>query len=352
MSASSPAKKAKVGPIRVLVTGGGGFVGSHICRRLVSTEGGSKFHVICLDNFFTGHKNNIADLMDKPNFELLHHDVEKEIPVEDVQQIYNMACPAAPGHYQYNPLRTLRTAIDGVWNVMELARKCNARVLQASTSEVYGEPQVHPQTEDYRGNVNCIGPRSCYDEGKRVGETIMFDYKRMHNTDIKVIRIFNTYGPNMHPFDGRVVSNFIRQALTDTDITIYGDGSQTRSFQYVDDLVEGIYRMMNDSPADFTGPVNLGNPIELTIAQLAEKVVELSGSKSKISYKPAPADDPSQRKPDISLAAEKLNGWHPSVQVNEGLAKTITYMKTLNFEEFVPPTPLVYTSVEGQSTGF
>lgn len=348
----SPQKKAKIGPTRVLVTGGGGFVGSHICKRLVAADDGKKFHVICMDNFFTGHKKNIQDLVGKPNFELVEHDIEKEIPLDDVDQIYNMACPAAPGHYQYNPLRTLRTAIDGVWSCMELAKKCNARILQASTSEVYGEPLVHPQTEDYRGNVNCIGPRSCYDEGKRVGETIMFDYKRMYNIDIKIIRIFNTYGPNMHPYDGRVVSNFIRQAVTDTDITIYGDGKQTRSFQFVDDFVEGIYRMMNDSPADFTGPVNLGNPVELTISELATKIVELAGSKSKITYKPAPADDPTQRKPDISLAAEKLNGWKPSIQVAEGLAKTIKYMKTLNFEEFVPPTPLVYTSVEGQATGF
>jgi len=339
-------------PIRVLVTGGSGFVGSHICTRLVGEGDGTKFHVICLDNFFTGHKNNVAHLMDKPNFELLEHDVEQPIPVENVQQIYNMACPAAPGHYQYNPLRTLRTAIDGVWNVMELAKKCNARVLQASTSEVYGEPLIHPQTEEYRGNVNCIGPRSCYDEGKRVGETIMFDYKRMYNTDIKVIRIFNTYGPNMHPFDGRVVSNFIRQAVTGTDITIYGTGEQSRSFQYVDDLVEGIYRMMNDSPKDFTGPVNLGNPDEYTIKQLAEVVVELAGSSSKVSMMPAPADDPTQRKPDISLAHEKLNGWSPQIKLRDGLTKTIEYMKTLKFEDFEPPTPLVYTSVEGQATGF
>jgi len=275
---------------------------------------------------------------------------QKPIPVENVDQIYNMACPAAPGHYQYNPLRTLRTAIDGVWNVMELATKCKARVLQASTSEVYGEPLVHPQTEDYRGNVNCIGPRSCYDEGKRVGETIMFDYNRMHGSDIKVIRIFNTYGPHMHPYDGRVVSNFVRQAITGSDITIYGTGDQTRSFQFVDDLVEGIYRMMNDSPADFTGPVNLGNPDEYTIKQLAEMTVELCGSGSKVVYKPAPADDPSQRKPDIRLAGEKLNGWAPNVKLRDGLQKTIDYMKTLNFDDFVPPTPLVYTSVDGQAT--
>jgi len=337
-------------PVRVLVTGGAGFVGSHICTRLV--EDGDKFHVICLDNFFTGHKNNIAHLVGKPNFEVMEHDVQNPIPLDDVQQIYNMACPAAPGHYQYDPLRTLRTAIDGVWNVMELAKKCNARVLQASTSEVYGEPLEHPQTEEYRGNVSCIGPRSCYDEGKRVGETIMFDYKRMHNIDIKVIRIFNTYGPRMHPYDGRVVSNFIRQAVEGTDITIYGTGAQTRSFQYVSDLVEGIYRMMNDSPADFTGPVNLGNPDEYTIKQLAEIIVELSGSKSTISFMPAPADDPSQRKPNIALAAEKLNGWFPGVKLRDGITKTIDYMKTLTFSEFEPPTPLVYTSVEGQTKGF
>ncbi len=305
---------------RILVTGGAGFIGSHLCKRLVE-EGND---VICADNFFTGSKKNIESLFDRHNFELIRHDVTKELLVE-VDQIYNLACPASPVHYQYDPVKTINTSVMGAINMLELAKAVKARVLQASTSEVYGNPTVHPQPESYWGNVNPIGIRSCYDEGKRVAETLFFDYHRQYGVDIKVIRIFNTYGPNMNTNDGRVVSNFIVQALKGEDITIYGDGSQTRSFCYVSDLVDGMIRMMN-SRDGFTGPVNLGNPGEFSMLQLAEKVIELIGSNSKIIYKPLPQDDPTQRKPIIDLAKKELD-WAPTIALDEGLARTIEYFK-------------------------
>lgn len=317
---------------RILVTGGAGFLGSHICDRLVAQG----HDVICLDNLFTSQKQNITHLLGKPNFEFIRHDVTDPILLE-VDEIYNMACPAAPGHYQYNPIKTMKTSVMGAINMLGLAKRCNAKILQASTSEVYGDPEIHPQPESYRGNVNPIGPRACYDEGKRAAETLFFDYHRMHKLRIKVVRIFNTYGPRMHPFDGRVVTNFIRQALSGQDITIFGDGSQTRSFCYCDDLVEVIIRTMN-SPDDFTGPVNIGNEGEFTIKQLAEMVIELTGGKSKLVYRPLPQDDPTQRKPDITLARTKL-GWEPKVALRDGLVKTIESMKKLNFEDYRPPTP-------------
>lgn len=303
---------------RILVTGGAGFIGSHLCRRLV--EQGDE--VICADNLFTGRKQNVAELMDCGNFEFLRHDITRELYIE-VDQIYNLACPASPVHYQYNPIKTIKTSIMGALNMLGLAKRVHARILQASTSEVYGNPQVHPQPEDYWGSVNPIGIRSCYDEGKRAAETLFFDYHRQHHVDIKVIRIFNTYGPHMDMNDGRVVSNFIVQALKGENITIYGDGSQTRSFCYVDDLVEGMYRMMN-SREGLTGPVNLGNPGEYSMLELAEKVIELTGSSSKIVYRPLPQDDPTQRKPVIELARKEL-GWEPQVMLEEGLKKTIAY---------------------------
>ncbi len=305
---------------RILVTGGAGFIGSHLCKKLVE-EGND---VICLDNFFTGSKDNIWDLMDYKNFELMRYDVTEKLFVE-IDQIYNLACPASPVHYQYNPIKTTKTSVWGAMNMLGLAKRVNARILQASTSEVYGDPQVHPQPETYRGSVNPIGIRSCYDEGKRVAETLFFDYHRQHNVDIKVIRIFNTYGPNMNSCDGRVVSNFIVQALKGEDITIYGDGSQTRSFCYVDDLVDGMYRMMN-SRNGFTGPVNLGNPCEFTMIELAKKVIDLTGSDSKIVYKPLPLDDPTQRKPVIDLAKKELD-WEPHIMLEEGLKRTIDYFE-------------------------
>jgi len=306
---------------KILVTGGAGFIGSHLCRRLLA-EG---HDVLCVDSLFTGSKDNIADLLPNKNFEFLRHDIVEPLVVE-VDQIYNLACPASPVHYQYNPVHTTKTSVNGAINMLGLARRTKARILQASTSEVYGDPEIHPQPETYWGRVNTVGPRACYDEGKRCAETLFFDYHRQHKLEIKVLRIFNTYGPNMHPNDGRVVSNFIVQALQDKDITIYGDGSQTRSFQYVDDLLEGMLRLMNSS-ADFTGPVNIGNPDEFTIKQLAEKVLELiPGSKSKLIYKPLPQDDPRQRQPDIRLAKEKL-GWEPKVKLNEGLIKTVEYFR-------------------------
>ncbi len=311
---------------RILVTGGAGFIGSHLCKKLVE-EGND---VICLDNFFTGSKDNVWDLMDYKNFELVRHDVTEKLLVE-VDQIYNLACPASPVHYQYNPIKTAKTSVWGAMNMLGLAKRVNARILQASTSEVYGDPQVHPQPETYRGSVNPIGIRSCYDEGKRMAETLFFDYRRQHNLDIKVIRIFNTYGPNMNPYDGRVVSNFIVQALKGEDITIYGDGSQTRSFCYVDDLVGGMCRMM-DSREGFTGPVNLGNPGEFTMLELAKKVIELTGSGSGIVYKPLPSDDPAQRKPIIDLAREEL-GWEPHIMLEEGLKRTIGYFERVLREE-------------------
>lgn len=303
---------------KILVTGGAGFIGSHLCERLLK-EGNE---VICLDNYFTGSKKNIVHLSDNPYFELVRHDVCTPYFIE-VDQIYNLACPASPIHYQYNPIKTIKTSVMGALNMLGLAKRIHARVLQASTSEVYGDPIVHPQVESYWGNVNPIGERSCYDEGKRCAETLFFDYHKQNNVDIKVIRIFNTYGPNMHPNDGRVVSNFIVQALKGEDLTVAGDGSQTRSFQYVDDLIEGMIRMMNTEEG-FTGPVNIGNPNEFSILELAQKVIELTGSKSKIKYIELPSDDPTQRKPDISLAIDKLS-WEPKVQLNEGLIKTIEY---------------------------
>lgn len=305
---------------RILVTGGAGFIGSHLCERLVN-EGND---VICVDNFFTGSKKNIEHLFDCHNFELIRHDVTKELLVE-VDQIYNLACPASPVHYQYDPVKTINTSVMGAINMLELAKAVKARVLQASTSEVYGDPAVHPQPEEYWGNVNPIGVRSCYDEGKRVAETLFFDYHRQYDVDIKVIRIFNTYGPNMNANDGRVVSNFIVQALKGDDITIYGDGKQTRSFCYVDDLVEGMIRMMNSCDG-FTGPVNLGNPGEFTMLELAEMVIELTGSKSKIVHKPLPQDDPTQRKPVIALAEKELQ-WKPTIDLQEGLRRTIEYFR-------------------------
>ncbi|MDD3668239.1 MAG: SDR family oxidoreductase, partial [Bacteroidales bacterium] len=303
---------------KILVTGGAGFIGSHLCERLLK-EGNE---VICLDNYFTGNKKNIVHLLDNPYFELVRHDVCSPYFIE-VDQIYNLACPASPIHYQYNPIKTIKTSVMGALNMLGLAKRIHARILQASTSEVYGDPMVHPQVETYWGNVNPIGERSCYDEGKRCAETLFFDYNKQNNVDIKIIRIFNTYGPNMHPNDGRVVSNFIVQALKGHDITVAGDGSQTRSFQYVDDLLEGMIRMMQ-TDRGFIGPVNIGNPNEFTILELANKVIELTGSKSKIKFIPLPSDDPTQRKPDISLAKEKLS-WQPTIQLQEGLIKTIEY---------------------------
>ena len=308
---------------RVLVTGGAGFIGSHLCERLLK-EGND---VICLDNYFTGSKKNIAHLLDNPYFELVRHDVTAPYFAE-VDEIYNLACPASPIHYQYNPIKTIKTSVMGAINMLGLAKRVKARVLQASTSEVYGDPEIHPQTEDYWGNVNPIGIRSCYDEGKRCAETLFMDYHNQNNVDIKIIRIFNTYGPNMNPDDGRVVSNFIVQALQNEDITIFGDGSQTRSFQYVDDLVEGMSRMMQ-TRHNFTGPINIGNPNEFTILELAQNVIELTNSKSKIINLPLPQDDPTQRQPDISLAKKELSNWEPKIQLKEGLQKTITYFDTL-----------------------
>ena len=305
---------------RVLVTGGAGFLGSHLCERLLQ-DGND---VICVDNLYTGSKDNIRHLMANPYFEFIRHDVTEPLYVE-VDQIYNLACPASPIHYQANPVKTTKTSVYGALNMLGLAKRVGARILQASTSEVYGDPEIHPQPESYRGCVNPIGIRSCYDEGKRVAETLFFDYHRMHNLEIKIMRIFNTYGPRMNPSDGRVVSNFIVQALKGQDITIYGDGSQTRSFCYVDDLIEGMVRLMA-SRADFTGPCNLGNPGEFTILQLAEKIVALTGSSSQIIYKPLPSDDPLQRKPIIELAKHHLD-WEPHIALEEGLKKTIDYFK-------------------------
>jgi UDP-glucuronate decarboxylase len=306
--------------IRILVTGGAGFLGSHLCERLV-LEG---CDVICVDNYFTGSKDNISHLLNKPNFELLRHDVTFPLYVE-VDQIYNLACPASPVHYQYDPVQTTKTSVHGAINMLGLAKRTGARVFQASTSEVYGDPEVHPQSESYWGKVNPIGIRSCYDEGKRCAETLFFDYHRQHNLDIKVARIFNTYGPRMHPNDGRVVSNFIVQSLKGENITIYGDGQQTRSFCYVDDLIEGFVCLMN-TEVGITGPINLGNPSEFTMLELAEKVLKHVGGKSKLTFMPLPADDPKQRKPNIDLAVKEL-GWKPRVELEEGLEKTIEYFR-------------------------
>jgi len=303
---------------KILITGGAGFIGSHLCERLL-IDGND---VLCVDNYFTGTKSNILHLLDNHQFELMRHDVTFPLYVE-VDQIYNMACPASPIHYQYDPVQTTKTSVHGAINMLGLAKRVNARIFQASTSEVYGDPTEHPQTESYWGNVNTIGPRSCYDEGKRCAETLFFDYFRQHNLDIKVGRIFNTFGPRMRPDDGRVISNFIVQALTEKDITVYGKGDQTRSFCYVDDLVEGILRLMKTKKG-VTGPMNLGNPIEYTILEIAEIVIDQIGSKSKIIFKPLPEDDPKQRQPDISFAESELN-WKPKIQLKEGLDKTIQY---------------------------
>ncbi|MGD0523941.1 MAG: UDP-glucuronic acid decarboxylase family protein [Polyangiaceae bacterium] len=307
---------------KILVTGGAGFLGSHLCDRLVA-DGAD---VLCVDNFFTGTKRNVAHLLGSPRFELARHDVTFPLYVE-VERIFNLACPASPVHYQFDPVQTTKTSVHGAINMLGLAKRVKARILQASTSEVYGDPEIHPQTESYWGRVNCIGPRSCYDEGKRCAETLFFDYQRQHDLDVKVIRIFNTYGPRMHPNDGRVVSNFIVQALRGEDITIYGDGQQTRSFCYVSDLIDGMVRMM-DSERSFHGPVNLGNPGEFTMRELAEKVLSLCGSKSGLINKPLPPDDPRQRKPDITLAKSKLD-WTPKVGLEDGLKETIAYFRKL-----------------------
>jgi UDP-glucuronate decarboxylase len=307
---------------RVLVTGGAGFLGSHLCEKLVSAGD----EVLCVDNFFTGSKDNIAHLVSDPHFELLRHDITFPLYIE-VDEIYNLACPASPIHYQFDPVQTTKTSVHGAINMLGLAKRVKARILQASTSEVYGDPEVHPQREEYWGHVNPVGVRSCYDEGKRCAETLFFDYHRQHRLSIKVARIFNTYGPRMHPADGRVVSNFIVQALKGESVTLYGDGSQTRSFCYVDDMVEGLIRLMRTAP-QFTGPVNLGNSTEFTIRELAERILALSGSKSELVFKPLPADDPKQRQPDIALAREQL-GWMPQVELEEGLKNTIAYFDDL-----------------------
>jgi UDP-glucuronate decarboxylase len=305
---------------RILVTGGAGFLGSHLCERLLNDG----HEVLCVDNFFTGRRANIAHLLNNPYFEVMRHDICFPLYIE-ADEIYNLACPASPIHYQFDPVQTIKTAVHGAINMLGLAKRLKIKIFQASTSEVYGDPAVHPQPESYWGNVNPVGVRSCYDEGKRCAETLFFDYHRQHKLKIKVARIFNTYGPRMHPNDGRVVSNFIMQALRGEDLTVFGDGSQTRSFCYVDDMIEGFIKFM-DSPDDFTGPVNLGNPAEFSILQLAEKVIELTGSKSKIVFKPLPPDDPAQRQPDITLAKEKLN-WQLIVPLENGLKKTVEYFK-------------------------
>lgn len=307
---------------RILVTGGAGFLGSHLCRRLLDAG----HDVLCVDNFFTGSKDNILELFDNPHFELIRHDITFPLYVE-VDQIYNLACPASPIHYQFDPVQTTKTSVHGAINMLGLAKRVKATILQASTSEVYGDPEIHPQTEDYWGRVNPIGIRACYDEGKRCAETLFFDYHRQHGLPIKVARIFNTYGPRMHPNDGRVVSNFIMQALRGEPITLFGDGNQTRSFCYVDDLIEGLIRLM-ETPKEVTGPINLGNPVEFTIRELAERVIELTGSSSELVYHPLPQDDPRQRQPNITQAREVLD-WAPSIQIVDGLKQTINYFKEL-----------------------
>jgi UDP-glucuronate decarboxylase len=314
-----------------LVTGGAGFLGSNLCERLVS-EG---HDVLCVDNFFTSQKSNVFHLLGKPNFELIRHDVILPLYLE-VDQIYHLACPAAPGHYQYNPIKTVKTSVMGAINVLGMAKRCGARVLQASTSEVYGDPEIHPQPESYWGNVNPIGIRSCYDEGKRVAETLFMDYHRMNKVDIRIVRIFNTYGPRMHPYDGRVVSNFIRQALRNEAITLFGTGQQTRSFCYRDDLIDGLVRMMNTE--DFIGPVNIGNPDEFTIKELADLVIELTQSRSELKFLPLPPDDPARRRPDIALARSKLD-WQPSTPLRDGLIKTIDWFRSIDLDSYIPPTP-------------
>ena len=308
---------------KILVTGGAGFLGSHLCERLLALGN----DVLCVDNYFTGSKDNILHLMSNPKFEVMRHDVTFPLYVE-VDEIYNLACPASPVHYQFDPVQTTKTSVHGAINMLGLAKRVQARILQASTSEVYGDPEIHPQTEDYWGKVNPIGIRSCYDEGKRCAETLFFDYWRQHQLEIKVVRIFNTYGPRMHPKDGRVVSNFIMQALRGEDITIYGDGQQTRSFCYVDDLVQAMIKMM-ESRSDFTGPVNIGNPEEFSMLQLADLVIRMTGSKSKLVFEPLPQDDPRQRRPDISLAKKELS-WQPTIKLESGLEKTISYFSQIN----------------------
>lgn len=317
---------------RILVTGGAGFLGSHLCERLV----GEGHDVVCLDNFFTSQKTNVAHLLGKPNFELIRHDVIHPIWLE-VDEIYHLACPAAPGHYQYNPIKTMKTSVMGAINLLGMARRCRSRILFASTSEVYGDPEVHPQPETYRGCVNPIGIRACYDEGKRAAETLFMDYHRVNKVDIRIVRIFNTYGPRMHPYDGRVVSNFIRQAMLGQDITIFGDGQQSRSFCYRDDLIEAMIRMMSDANT-YIGPVNIGNPGEFTIKELAEMVLEITGSKSKLIHNPLPQDDPTRRRPDITLAKKHLN-WEPKITLREGLTKTIDWFKSIDLASYRPPTP-------------
>ena len=307
---------------RVLVTGGAGFLGSHLCERLLNDG----YHIICLDNYFTGQKRNIFHLLDNRRFEVIRHDLVNPIFLE-VDQIYNLACPASPVHYQYNPVKTTKTSVMGAINMLGLAKRVKARILQASTSEVYGDPTIHPQRETYWGNVNTIGPRSCYDEGKRCAETLFFDYYRQNSVNIRVVRIFNTYGPRMHPDDGRVVSNFIMQALKGEPLTVFGDGTQTRSFCYVDDMIEGMIKMMN-GPDDFVGPVNLGNPAEHTIIDLAQQIISLAQSKSSIEFHPQPMDDPKRRRPDISLAKENLN-WEPRINLEEGLKRAVQYFREL-----------------------
>jgi UDP-glucuronate decarboxylase len=318
---------------KILVTGGAGFIGSHLCKKLL--DGGDE--VLCLDNYFTGNRSNITQFFSNPDFEVVRHDITFPLYVE-VDEIYNLACPASPVHYQHDPVQTTKTSVIGAINMLGLAKRLHARILQASTSEVYGDPEVHPQREDYRGLVNINGPRACYDEGKRCAETLFYDYQRQHRIDVRVARIFNTYGPRMHPQDGRVVSNFIVQALSEEPITIYGDGSQTRSFCYVDDLVEGLVRLMN-APGGVTGPVNLGNPSEISVRQLAETIVELTGSRSSIVYRPLPQDDPRQRCPDIDRAAELIH-WQPRVGLVEGLTRTIAYFDELLCKASAPPRHL------------
>ena len=317
---------------RILVTGGAGFLGAYLCERMVA-EG---HDVICLDNFFTSQKSNIVELLKQPHFEFVRHDITHPIWLE-VDEIYNLACPAAPGHYQFNPIKTLKTSVLGAINALGIAKRCHAKILQASTSEVYGDPEIHPQPESYRGSVNPVGPRACYDEGKRAAETLFMEYHRMNKVNVRIVRIFNTYGPRMHPYDGRVVSNFIGQAIRGEDITVFGDGSQTRSFCYRDDLIEGMVRMMN-GPDDLIGPVNLGNAAEFTVLELAELIIEMTGSKSKIVHKELPADDPLRRQPDATLAEEKL-GWKPVVTLREGLEKTIAWFQQIDWADYRPPTP-------------
>jgi len=322
---------------RVLVTGGAGFLGSHLCEILVERG----HDVICLDNFFTSQKANVKHLLHLPNFELIRHDITNPIFLE-VDEIYNLACPAAPGHYQYNPIKTMKTSLAGSMNALGIAKRCRAKILQASTSEIYGDPEVHPQPESYRGSVNPLGPRACYDEGKRAAESLFMDYNRMHRLPVRIVRIFNTYGPKMHPFDGRVVSNFIRQALSGGPITIFGDGKQTRSFCYRDDLVDGLIRMM-ENESDFIGPVNLGNPIEKTMLELAQMIQtiaeNLTGVHSSIEYKPLPEDDPKRRCPDITLAKKTLH-WEPVIPLEQGLHWTVEWFRSIDIEQYRPPTPM------------